>query len=866
MTTKNLGAGVSGYLDPEGRAWETTVWQAGKPVLDKELNLAQDTEQETELRLRRRSMPSGWLADDFLDTSDMTAAVFTTSAVANELIIPQDLRAHVNGWLVRVGNTGSNTNNKLALGAGPSGAGTKRTDLVILEVWRRLLSASPSTVGKSPAARIWWNGNVKIASGDDLTLNFADDILDGAVASETSKRVQIQYRLRVVSGVDIFAFPYGMEDPTVTARSVPTNAATPDGSSTLHTYTNQSSVGDSGLWRAGDGNPANTLGTVDGYMYAIPLMAVIRRNTTAWARNTNHNGGVATPGPSDRPDGLFHDIIAARDIVDLRMGVSPSGWDYNEILGRNFNWLLDNVIRTEVTQTTSGGGVHGNTVPWADEIGISNAHGGDGTTTGDTPGAEFVGEFDAVRRRFSDRAIVETVVVACTPAGANWVNGEVVTISPSSLAVYPYAAFNWASFAPSGVSFIDMPRAMFLGNGAGKAKAALGANFKLTGMGGVPQGSLSLNIGTVPGGITDETLYVTLAVMYPPGGGLSKTPVADYGSASIAINNSGAMPAGAPVLYEAIQDRALDYPHRELFLTYRTVSRTISFSWGTGFNNIIHFPERVQSISAITINGGGAYAGGITLSDDGYSATLDPASFTTGEATVTYKAVRPFPQNGEQVTVYYDTRAPQAARDGILSTSIAVTPRCISQQLYTLTIGSGSQDEAYPFPYQYVQQPGVYPTSGGTFSGDHKFEGSGEVLLDNLTVNTGFIQLPVAVGYVPNPQEAIFNRLGGDVDAEGRSYFKSVPGGAYIPNAFGAPLKIGSKTRRTLLPMLAELQADSTLGKKGQLVMMVFGAYYETASAESWANAIAFDTTLSANVTSVSVFRIKGNLLNRRST
>ncbi len=219
MATKNLGAGVSGYLDPEGRNFETTVYQSGKPVLDKELNLAQDTEQDLELRTRRRTAPSGWIADDFLSTSDMTSGIFTASATANELKIPQDLRAHINGWLLRVGNTASNTVNRLSLGAGPIGAGTNRTDIVVLEVWRRLLSASPSTTGKSGSGRIWWNGNVKIDPADDLTLNYADDILDGAVGSETTKRVQIQYRLRVITGVDIFAYPWGIDDPVVVANS-----------------------------------------------------------------------------------------------------------------------------------------------------------------------------------------------------------------------------------------------------------------------------------------------------------------------------------------------------------------------------------------------------------------------------------------------------------------------------------------------------------------------------------------------------------------------------------------------------------------------------------------------------------------------
>ena len=252
MTTKNLGAGVSGYLDIEGRNFETAVYQASKPVLDKELNLTQDVSQYKDMRLRRRAFPSGWLMSDSLATSDMTAAIYTASATANELEIPQDLYAYVNGWLIRIGSTNATSTNLLDLGAGPAGAGAQRTDIVILEVWRKLLSASPDTDGKSPSARIWWFGNVKIDAADDLTLNFADDILDATLGSESTKRVQIQYRLRVVQGIDLFAYPHGIDDPALFAYSVPPAAATPDGNVTAFNYVNQSSAGDPGLWRAGD--------------------------------------------------------------------------------------------------------------------------------------------------------------------------------------------------------------------------------------------------------------------------------------------------------------------------------------------------------------------------------------------------------------------------------------------------------------------------------------------------------------------------------------------------------------------------------------------------------------------------------------
>lgn len=854
---KDFGAAVSGYLDPEGRNWETTVYQSAKPVLDTELNLVQDTEQDMARRLRRRSLPSGWIAEDFLGTSDAISPIFTASANANELEIPQDLRAHVNGWLIRIGNTNSNTANLLDLGASPSGAGTKRTDLVILEVWRRLLAASPSTDGKSGSGRIWWFGNVKIDPTDDLTLNFADDILDGAVGSETTKRVQIQYRLRVIQGVDVFAYPYGLDDPTVVANSVPAAPAAPDGVATAFTYANQSSVGDPGLWVAGDGNPANTIGSVDGYMYAIPLMAVIRRNDTAFDRNTNHNGGVASPGPTDRPDGLFYDIFDAKDILDLRMGISPSGWNYAEVLEKNLNWLFDNVIRTEWTSTAIGGGVHGSTHLWADEIGITNVHGGDSITTGDTPGAQFIGEFDAARRRFSDRAITETIVLRYT-TGGTWAPGNTITIDPTALPIYPYTAFNFASYAPSDISF-DIQKVLFIGDAALDNTAEL-TDYTIDNLGTVPPGSMTLTLGTLPGGLAgDEDIYVYMTVEYPTGVGLSKTPVAQYG---YVVNNPAQLPAGAPVSFGAFPPGSLqwDFPHREVGLQYRTGSLTRNFR-AQYAGNIIPMPERVYAVVQVRVNTV-PYVGIVTVSSDGYTVELTTGGgyLSNDFVEVDYEALRPLPQNDEQLTFYYDARAPQTIRDALLTASLPLIPRWISPHLYTMTVGSGSQDEAYPFPSQYVQVGTVYPTSGGTWAGDHELDGSGQVFIADFSAITGFLKLPAFLPMVPNPEEFEFIRLPGDIDSEGRSYYKEVLGAPVYPPSASAQSLSEPRRHKVVLPVLAELSEDSTVGKKGQLVLVVISRIADFDDS----NAVGFIATLAQNATCASVYRLKGNLLNRR--
>ncbi len=866
MSGKNFGPAVSGYLDPTGRNFETAVFQAGKPVLDKELNLAQDLDEGFGQTGLRRSIPSGWLSDDFNTTSDPTAGFFVVNSTSLTLQLVQGMKAHVNGWVITVASTGNTTHNLLTLTTGPAGAGVRRTDIVVLEVWRKLLSAAPSTDGKSSSGRIWLNGNVKIAIGDDVALNLPDDIEDTNVAAETTKRVQIQYRLRVIPGIDVFAFPYGLDDPTVVANSVPPNAATPDGTPTLFNYTNQSSNGDPGLWVAGDGNPANTLGTVDGFMYAIPLTAIFRRNTTAFDRRTNHNGGVATPGPSDRPDGLFQDVIVARDLADLRMGVSPSGWNLTEILNKNTNYLLDNNLFTEWTDTSPfGGGYRGTTIFAADEIGLSNAHGGDGTTTGTTGVGQFVGEFDAVRRRYSGRSIYEIVTVAIPAPGGAWAGGQSVVIDPTALAVYPYSAFNWASFAPASVLIKDVVDAWWIGSASPKKTVQAIPSFnKITSLGVNPVSSVTITLtGSIPAGLTNETLYVDLLIAYPPGVGLSRTPTNTFGASTFFINNPGAMPAGAPVSFSAFVNQAVDFPHREVQLEYQTSNLTITQAANTAIaaDPTFRLPERAISIVSVLKNAV-PIVGGTTLDATGRFVTFtNGADFTNpgDNLTITYQAVRPMPQNGEQMTIYYEARAPQAARSAVLGTSLQVIPKVINPSMYTITSGSGSQDEAYPFPTAYVQTGGIYPTSTGTYTGEAELSAHTDISVTDFNASTGFLQLPVFIPMVVAPEALTLNRSPADTDIEGRSFFKSFTG-PYTPNAYAQDLS-DAKRHKNVLTMIAELAADSPVGHRGQLVLVSlirYALFDET-------DGVFFNVDLTQNTTVASVFRLKGNLLSKRA-
>jgi hypothetical protein len=863
MTTKNFPAS-GGYLDPENRGWETVVTGAGKPLLSAELNLAQDIDAGAGQAALKRLMPSGWISDDFTNSSSSTSAIFTAVATANKVRVPNNLVAHVNGWLLNIKHSGANGSNDLTLTASPSGAGVRRTDVVVLEVWRRLLDPSPSTVGKSPSGRIWQFGNVKTFATDDLTLNYADDILDANIGTETTKRVQIQYRLRVVPSIDIFTYPYALDDPSLVAYTVPASAAAPDGTATLHTYSNQETNGDCGLWRAGDGNPANTLGTVDGYMYAIPLMAVFRRNSTAWNRLTNQNGGVATPGPSDRPDGLFFDVVDARDVVDLRLGVSPTGWSFPEILDKNVNYLFDNTLKTEWMLNQKGGGSHGHTVLWADEIGITNAHGGDSVNTGTTAAASLIGEFDGVRRSFSDRATFEILTVKITVPGGGWASAT-PTINFTSVAVNPYTAYNWAAYSSNAI-VVDLVSATFIGTSGNKTFNAITHIKKVTGLGEIPVGNLSLTMSTLSGlGITNEDLYVDLLVCYPPGQGLSYTPTNSYGAASFSINNAGALPAGAPILYSALANTSVENVHREANLEYTTSNITLTIAADTvvSAKSTIRMPERVNTVVSVSKNAS-PIVGSVTISTDRRTLSFTNAADYTdpgNNLTIVYTALRPLPQNGEQIAVWYETRAPQTSRDALIGTSLTLVPRYIPSNLYVILAGSGSLDEGYPFPNAYTQAGGTYPSSVGTFAGDQELTGRATQSISDFGAGTGFLKLSTVIPLVSNPESMTFLRSSpGDTDAEGRTFFKSIPGSTYVHNAFGQDLSDPIK-HKVVFPFIAELPTTSSLGKRGQMVLVLLTRW----ATFDQINGVFFNADLTLNTTAASVFRLKGNLLNKRA-
>ena len=304
--TDNYGPQVSRVLDPTDTQYLLAIHAQGKPPLDSEFSLNQALATGAVQSAVLRGMPSGFLGNetnpqaDYLTNANWSNFFqFGPQRTGEQQAI---MWANVNGWLIPVTGTRTGsppgspdnvrTTNVITLDPPPSSAGDFRIDFVYLEIWKARIQPNPSITNKPSASAIYKYGNVE--SGQSF---LPDDLIDVSLGFETTQRVQLQYRIRVVKGlVGLTSNPDGFDPVVVKAQGA---AAAP----TAYTFTNmRQALGDPGLWRAGDGTQ-NALGTVDGYTYAIPISAIFRRNSVLWAGNpsANLNGGFnRNPTATDR--------------------------------------------------------------------------------------------------------------------------------------------------------------------------------------------------------------------------------------------------------------------------------------------------------------------------------------------------------------------------------------------------------------------------------------------------------------------------------------------------------------------------------------------------------------------------------------
>jgi hypothetical protein len=305
------------------------------------------------------------------------------------------LIAAVNGWVFPVAGTrevSGSIQNRIALNPPPST--DSRTDFVFLEVWRTLIAPNPSLVNKPSASTLWKYGNTEFGG-----VNITDDLEDPSIGFETTERVQLQYRIRVVgsgdglgTSIDLSNYPDGLDDPQVRALGT---AAVP----TAFTFDNmRQELGDPSLWRAGDGNYLNGLGAMDGYVYAIPIAGVFRRNASPFvavanAGNPNQNGASERtpssrllPDPRDGARALDQATLTA-DITSIQTGaigltdLVGSALSDTELfpIGVTTRFLvLGTGIDREIIAFTGTNGVNTITVP-TPGVGVISGRGRNGT-------------------------------------------------------------------------------------------------------------------------------------------------------------------------------------------------------------------------------------------------------------------------------------------------------------------------------------------------------------------------------------------------------------------------------------------------------------------------------------------------------
>lgn len=231
--------------------------------------------------------------------------------------------------------------------------GTDLTDAY--DPTRTVWTEQKSNVIVRQVQRVYNEGNV------DTVIYLNDQSIHPDTNIETTKRVQVQYRIRIEENVDPSTYPEsGLGSSAIVGLG-------PNTSGTFAFQNVGSTTGDYGLWEADCPN------TVDGKCWAIPMFFVNRRNSTAYDPEENTNGSNSPPG-NIRYDLLTGADVVGSDIWDVRRKVLiPS---VQELLDSNYDLLLDNQLKTRFFRDTVGGDKYGTEILQLDRVQGNTADGG----------------------------------------------------------------------------------------------------------------------------------------------------------------------------------------------------------------------------------------------------------------------------------------------------------------------------------------------------------------------------------------------------------------------------------------------------------------------------------------------------------
>lgn len=284
-----VSTGFSRILNQENRNFSMVAFQQAKPILDSEMNLTQLIQNKARADLIRTILDSGIISiKTTTDVTDKKNTLRISEAVAN-----------MNGWLLYLyGANRTDTSSDIVFTPAPYN-GT-REDLAYLEAWFE--EVAPTGSPEDDDESVYKYGG--LASG-----TVANDILDPTAEGETGRRIQLRWNIRTAADVNFTNYPAGINN---------TDRVKARGGNNSDTDYGYASLGN-GLYRAGDGSSAacTALKCVDGYVYAIPLYHVHRRNQTAYDAVNNPTGAPAYGSGVTIATGLYHDVIAASDVTPI---------------------------------------------------------------------------------------------------------------------------------------------------------------------------------------------------------------------------------------------------------------------------------------------------------------------------------------------------------------------------------------------------------------------------------------------------------------------------------------------------------------------------------------------------------------------